>query len=71
MNSMKYLLSLCFFLCFSAAQAGSLDDSMHAAGKMNVVIGVVALVFIGIVIYLFLIDRRLKRIEKEWKDKSE
>lgn len=40
-------------------------DIMRAEGKIYVVVGVIALIFIGIVLYLISIERRLKKIEKE------
>jgi CcmD family protein len=39
-------------------------DVMRSSGKIYVVIGVICIVFIGLAIYLFTIDRRLKKIEK-------
>ena len=39
-------------------------DPMRSSGKIYVVIGVICIVFIGLAIYLFAIDRRLKKIEK-------
>ena len=35
------------------------------SGKIYVVIATISIIFIGLAIYLFTIDRRLKKIEKE------
>ena len=40
-------------------------DVMRSSGKIYVVIAVIVIVFAGLAIYLFSIDRRLKKIEKE------
>lgn len=48
------------------AQAKDLDmaDELRSSGKIYVVIATIAIIFIGLAIYLFSIDRRLKKIEK-------
>ncbi|RYE05206.1 MAG: CcmD family protein [Sphingobacteriaceae bacterium] len=67
----KILLSfLILFLstCFSFAQqtdAVEMADQMRGSGKIYVVITTIVIVFIGLAIYLFSIDRRLKKIERE------
>jgi len=66
----RFFVLLCLILCniFAFAQQSSdveMADSMRSSGKIYVVIGVICIVFIGLAIYLFAIDRRLKKIEKE------
>jgi CcmD family protein len=41
-----------------------MDDTLRSSGKIYVVIITIAIVFIGLAIYLFSIDRRLKKLEK-------
>jgi CcmD family protein len=65
----KLLVLLCFVLCNAAAfaqQATNVEmaDTMRSSGKIYVVIGVIVIIFVGLAIYLFSIDRRLKKIEK-------
>lgn len=43
-------------------------DLMHRDGKIYVVIGVLSIVLAGILVYLIMIDRKLKKLEN--KDKS-
>jgi CcmD family protein len=68
---MKKLISLVLILlCFVAvkaqeAQPVEMADKMRSEGKIYVVIGTIVIVFAGLAIYLFSIDRRLKKIEKE------
>jgi CcmD family protein len=68
---MKRLVSLIMMmLCFVAVKAQNgqdveMADAMRSEGKIYVVIGTIVIVFTGLAIYLFSIDRRLKKIEKE------
>lgn len=65
---MKKIISLILMLlCFVAVQAQDVEmaDKMRSEGKIYVVIGTIVIVFAGLAIYLFSIDRRLKKIERE------
>ncbi|RYU91574.1 CcmD family protein [Mucilaginibacter terrigena] len=68
---MKKLVSLILMLlCFIAVKAQSgqaveMADKMRSEGRIYVVVGTIVIVFAGITVYLFGIDRRLKKIEKE------
>lgn len=42
-----------------------LNETMYSSGKINVVLGVVAVVLAGIFLYLIALDRRLRRLEDE------
>lgn len=54
----------------SAAQAPSwLEDQLYAGGKMNAVAAVVGLIVLGLGIWLWAQDRRLKRLEEKLKDR--
>ncbi len=46
-------------------QPVEMADVMRSSGKIYVVIATITIIFIGLAIYLFSIDRRLKKIEKE------
>jgi CcmD family protein len=41
-----------------------MDDTLRSSGKIYVVVTTLAIIFVGLAIYLFSIDRRLKKIEK-------
>jgi CcmD family protein len=43
---------------------------MLANGKIFVVVAVLALILVGIFIYLFTIDRKVTRLEKEVEEKN-
>jgi CcmD family protein len=43
---------------------------MESYGKIFVVVTVLAIILIGVFVYLFFIDRKVKRLEKEMEEKS-
>ena len=61
------LLALLSFTAVFAQEGQSVEmaDTMRSSGKIYVVVAVIAIIFAGLAIYLFSIDRRLKKIEKE------
>ncbi|MDB5286650.1 MAG: CcmD family protein [Mucilaginibacter sp.] len=66
----KLVLLTAMILCFFMVQAQpgqdvEMADVMRSSGKIYVVIGTIIIVFAGLAIYLFNIDRRLRKIEKE------
>ncbi|WP_317206531.1 CcmD family protein [Mucilaginibacter roseus] len=68
---MKKLFSLIvLLLSFTAvfAQNGAdieMADTLRSSGKIYVVVATLAIIFVGLAIYLFSIDKRLKKIENE------
>jgi len=66
----KLLTLLCLTLSGLAAFAQGdngteMADTMRSSGKIYVVIATIAIIFVLLAVYLFSIDRRLKKIEKE------
>ncbi|QNL22017.1 CcmD family protein [Hyphobacterium sp. CCMP332] len=67
----KLKIFLCCFLSVllipisGFAQEVEMADAMRANGKIYVVIAVVLVILIGILIYIFQTDRKLKQLEKE------
>lgn len=61
------LLLLLSYVNVFAQQTGSVDmaDALRSSGKIYVVIVTIVIIFIGLAIYLFAIDKRLQKIEKE------
>ncbi|RZA03243.1 MAG: CcmD family protein [Sphingobacteriaceae bacterium] len=59
------LLLLSFVTVFAQDASVEMADVFRSSGKIYVVITTIAIVFVGLAIYLFAIDRRLKKIEKE------
>ena len=63
-NKIIFLLLVIFSSIGMSAQS-TLDETMHSSGKINVVIAVIAIILLGFFIYLFLIDRKVGRLEKQ------
>ncbi|MCK9218567.1 MAG: CcmD family protein [Bacteroidales bacterium] len=42
---------------------------MEQSGKLFVVVAVLAVILVGVFVYLFFIDRKVRKIEKELKEK--
>ena len=67
----SFMLTICLMLSFSLitlAQNSNVVDmasELRESGKIYVVVMVIAVIFIGLAIYLFSIDNRLKKIEKQ------
>jgi CcmD family protein len=59
-----FLLLLCNISVFAQQANVEMADEMRSSGKIYVVITTISIIFIGLAIYLFSIDRRLKKIEK-------
>ncbi len=45
-----------------------IDTALHASGKIYLVVGTLAVIFVGIIVYLFTIDNKLTNIENQIKD---
>jgi len=67
----KLTALLLLILSYAAAFAQKKDDTaemadvLRSSGKIYVVVLVIVIIFAGLAIYLFSIDRRLKKIEEE------
>ena len=58
---------IAMMFAFSANAQSSTDwlsNTMFSSGKINVVVAVIAAIFILLVVYLFSIDRKLSKMEK-------
>ena len=68
MKKLALLLSFMFGYLSLFAQrtiADQADDTLRSSNKIYVVVTIIAIIFTGIAIYLFSIDRRLRKIEKK------
>lgn len=67
----KFLFTFCFllltsFLTYAQDSNGvEMATELRTSGKIYVVVAVLATIFIGLAFYLFSIDNRLKKIEKQ------
>lgn len=66
----RLLLLLCglFFNAAAFAQEKpEMADTMRSNGKIYVVVAVCLTILLGLFLYVFLVDRKLSRLEKEIK----
>ena len=63
----RILLSLLLLTCKSVLFAQSMADEMRSSGKIYVVVAVLVTIFIGIILYLVRLDRKITKLEKETK----
>ena len=64
---MKRVLSIVLFIFFTLivnAQETEMADVMKSNGKIYVVIAVMLTILAGLVLYLFRLDRKISRLEK-------
>jgi CcmD family protein len=61
-------LLLSFFtstICFAQAQQVEMADVMRSNGKIYVVVAVCLTILIGLFVYVFSLDRKISKLEKE------
>ena len=61
------LFALCLVALSASAQEVEMADQFRASGKIYVVVAVLATIMLGLSIFLFRMDRRISRLEKEKK----
>lgn len=58
-------LMLVSFACFSQDKKVEMADLMRSNGRIYVVVAVVLTILIGLILYVFRLDRKLSKLEKE------
>lgn len=66
----KILSRLMFIICFVCSSSllfaqNSTEDVMRSNGKIYVVVAVALTILIGLFLYVFLVDRKISKIEKD------
>jgi uncharacterized membrane protein len=65
MKSILNTILFCLFISYPAfSQEVEMAEVMRSNGKIYVVVAVIATIFIGLMIYLFKIDRRVSKLEE-------
>ncbi|WP_222852151.1 CcmD family protein [Olivibacter sp. SDN3] len=66
-----FLLGLTsFFYSFAQPSNGvEMADGLRSSGKIYVVVSVVCVIFLGFIAYLFVLDRKISRLENKEKNK--
>ncbi len=57
-------LLLLIFAASTRAQSVEMADTLRGSGKIYVVVAVISVILIALILYLFSIDRRVKKMEK-------
>jgi len=73
-TSIKYLCALLFLTATSQiayAQDAEMADAFRADGKIYVVVAIILIVLTGLIVYLFLVDRKLNRLERMINNKKQ
>lgn len=55
----------------SLAQNAEMADTMRSEGKIYVVVLIICVVLAGMITYLFMLDKKLSRLEKELREKKQ
>ncbi len=63
------LLSLIGFMA-KAQEGPQMADTFRENGKIYVVISVIAIIFLALVVFLVYLERKLNKLEKQFKNKS-
>ena len=72
-NFNKFLSTVFLLLLSMATFAQSeveMADTMRSSGKIYVIVAIILVVLTGLVLYLFLLDRKISRIERELDKKK-
>lgn len=71
---MKKLLSILaltiLYVNAFAQNSPEMADTMRSNGKIYVVVGVILIVLVGLFVYLFAIERKVKKLEQKIEDNS-
>jgi hypothetical protein len=64
-------LILCLLLTGARAQnAPAMADAFRADGKIYVVITVIVMIFVSIAVFLYVLERKVTRLERKLKEKD-
>jgi len=77
-GTFKRILTLAIFLFTAIAANASgneaskndLVDSLYTSGKIYVVVTILSIIFIGFIIYLIMLDRKVGKVEKMMEGKK-
>ena len=69
MKKFLYLFLLMTMATIANAQNAEMADVMRSNGKIYVVVGIILIVLIGLITYLFMLDRKITKLENKLSDK--
>jgi K+-transporting ATPase A subunit len=69
MKKFLYLFLLMAISTIANAQDAEMADVMRSNGKIYVVVGIILIVLAGLITYLFMLDRKITKLENKLTDK--
>ena len=69
MKKFLYLFLLMTISTIVKAQDAEMADVMRSNGKIYVVVGIILIILIGLITYLFMLDRKITKLENKLTDK--
>jgi uncharacterized integral membrane protein len=69
MKKIVYLFLLMTVSIITNAQDAEMADVMRSNGKIYVVVGIILIVLTGLIGFLFLLDRKITKLENKLSDK--
>jgi hypothetical protein len=63
----KLTLSLLFLSALIQVSAQGNESLFRSSGKIYVVVGIISIIFLMIVLYLYRLDKKISRLEKDKK----
>jgi len=69
----KLIAGILFPLLFTGTANAQVEmaDTMRSEGKIYVVVGILLIIFAGLITYLILLDRKVSRLEKKLPEKKD
>jgi uncharacterized transporter YbjL len=69
MKKFLYLFLLMAVSTIGNAQDAEMADVMRSNGKIYVVVAIILIILIGLITYLFMLDRKITKLENKLTDK--
>lgn len=63
--TVTFLMFLLTLQLFAQGSASSISDSLYASDKIYVVVACVLVILLGLLFFLFTIEKRIKKLEKK------
>ncbi|MEJ2881810.1 CcmD family protein [Pedobacter sp. GR22-6] len=68
--SVTLLMMMIAVKLFARQDGNAISDSLYTSGKIYVVVACIVLILLGLLFFLFSIEKRLKKLEKKSSDKN-
>ncbi len=70
MKKYIYLVLVMLLSVGANAQDAEMADVMRSNGKIYVIVGIILIVLVGLIAYLFMLDRKITRLENKLDNKK-